>query len=99
MKNKDIYVDESPVASKFKLVLGAAKRSKQLNFMAKERGLPSNQVAQVRTQKIKPPTIALMEILEGKVIIQDKPEQEDTDTAAPDAVPSQESSEEAQVSS
>ncbi|MGA1796626.1 MAG: DNA-directed RNA polymerase subunit omega [bacterium] len=98
MKNKDICVGESPVASKFKLVLGAAKRSKQLNFMAKERGLPSNQVALVRTQKIKPPTIALLEILEGKVIVQDKPEKEE-DSTAPDAVTSQESSQEAQVSS
>lgn len=97
MKNRDLFVDESPVASKFKLVLGAAKRSKQLNFMAKERGLPPNQVAQVRTQKIKPPTIALMEILDGKVIIHDKPEKEDT--TAPDVIPSQESSQEAQVSS
>jgi len=98
MKNRHICVEESPVDSKFKLVLGAAKRSKQLNFMAKERGLPPNQVAKVRTQKIKPPTIALMEILEGRVCIVDKPEKEE-DTIASDAIPSQESSKEAQVSS
>jgi len=98
MKNRHICVADSPVASKFKLVLGAAMRSKQLNFMAKERGLPPNQVARVRTLKIKPPTIALIEILEGKVCVVDKPEKEE-DTTAPDAIPSQESSQEAQVSS
>jgi DNA-directed RNA polymerase omega subunit len=98
MKNRHICVAESPVSSKFKLVLGAAKRSKQLNFMAKERGLPPNQVAKVRTQKIKPPTIALMEILEGKVCVEDKPEKEE-EVITPDAVTSQESSQEAQVSS
>ncbi|MGA1840358.1 MAG: DNA-directed RNA polymerase subunit omega [bacterium] len=67
MKDKKIMVDRTSEASKFQLVLAAAKRSKQINFMAKERGLPPNQVATIKTKHIKPPTIALMEIVEGRV--------------------------------
>lgn len=68
MTDKKRLIDKSPTASKFQLVLAAAKRSKQINYMAKERGLPPNQVASIKTKNIKPPTIALMEILEGKVV-------------------------------
>jgi DNA-directed RNA polymerase omega subunit len=68
MKDKKIMIDQSPEASKFQLVLAAAKRSKQINYMAKERGLPPNQVASIRTKYIKPPTIALLEIMEGRVV-------------------------------
>jgi DNA-directed RNA polymerase omega subunit len=67
MSEKMIKIDRSSEASKFQLVLAAAKRSKQINFMAKERGLPPNQVASIKTKHIKPPTIALLEIMEGRV--------------------------------
>ena len=68
MTDKKKVIDKSPTASKFQLVLAAAKRSKQINYMAKERGLPPNQVSSIKTKYIKPPTIALMEIMEGKVV-------------------------------
>ncbi len=53
--------------SKFFFVMAAAKRSKQINRMAKERGLPPNQVASIKTGFLKAPTIAITEILEGKI--------------------------------
>lgn len=68
MKDKKIMADRASEASKFQLVLAAARRSKQINFMAKERGLPPNQVATLKTKHIKPPTIALAEIMEGRVV-------------------------------
>ena len=67
MKGKKALLGEAIKGSKFKLVLAAAKRSKQLNRMAKDRGLPANQVAFIKTALIKPPTIALMEIMGGKI--------------------------------
>jgi DNA-directed RNA polymerase omega subunit len=96
MKEKNIATDQSLDTSKFQLVLAAAKRSKQINRMAKERGLPPNQVASIKTKNIKPPTIALMEMKEGKVTTylnngKEKPQE-------PDAIPSEESSQEASIS-
>ena len=96
MKEKNISTDQSQDTSKFQLVLAAAKRSKQINRMAKERGLPPNQVVSIKTKNIKPPTIALMEMKEGKVVInlnngKEKPQE-------PDAIPSEESSQEASIS-
>jgi DNA-directed RNA polymerase omega subunit len=97
MKEKKILSEQSPNQSKFQLVLAAAKRSKQINYMAKERGLPANQVASIKTKHIKPPTIALMEILEGKIVNFHKNNKENSQ--ASDAIPeegaSQEASEEA----
>jgi DNA-directed RNA polymerase omega subunit len=80
MKDKKILIDQSPEASKFQLVLAAAKRSKQINYMAKERGLPPNQVASIKTKYIKPPTIALMEIMEGRVVNFSKNGEDSTNT-------------------
>ena len=78
MKEEKILSEQSPNQSKFQLVLAAAKRSKQINYMAKERGLPANQVASIKTKYIKPPTIALMEILEGKIVNFSKNNKEDS---------------------
>ena len=88
MKEKKILSEQSPNQSKFQLVLAAAKRSKQINYMAKERGLPANQVASIKTRYIKPPTIALMEILVGKVVNFYKNNKEDS--LASDAIPEEE---------
>ena len=88
MKEKKILSEQSPNQSKFQLVLAAAKRSKQINYMAKERGLPANQVASIKTRYIKPPTIALMEILEGKVVNFYKNNKEDS--LVSDAIPEEE---------
>ena len=95
MKDKQIFIDRSPEASKFQLVLAAAKRSKQINYMAKERGLPPNQVAGIKTKYIKPPTIALMEIIEGKVINYYKNDK--NTTKANNSIPTDEPSQEANV--
>lgn len=78
MKEEKILSEQSPNQSKFQLVLAAAKRSKQINYMAKERGLPANQVASIKTKYIKPPTIALMEILEGKIVNSSKNNKENS---------------------
>ncbi|MGA1790420.1 MAG: DNA-directed RNA polymerase subunit omega [bacterium] len=93
MKEKKILSEQSPNQSKFQLVLAAAKRSKQINYMAKERGLPANQVASIKTKYIKPPTIALMEILEGKIVNFSKDIKENSQ--ASDAIPEEEASPEA----
>lgn len=53
--------------SKFLFAMAAAKRSKQINRMAKERGLPPNQVASLKTKFIKSPTLSLVELLDGKI--------------------------------
>ena len=96
MKEKQIFIEQPPEASKFRLVLAAAKRSKQINYMAKERGLPPNQVASIKTKLIKPPTIALMEILEGKVVNYYKNDKKEINTTS--SISSEESSQEASVS-
>ncbi|MBN2373548.1 DNA-directed RNA polymerase subunit omega [bacterium] len=64
--------DQKTTDSVFQLVMAVAKRSKQLNRMSKERGLPPNQVASIKTRHIKPPTIALDEFMYGKIIISSK---------------------------
>ena len=96
MKEKSIATDQSLDTSKFQLVLAAAKRSKQINRMAKERGLPPNQVASIKTKNIKPPTIALLEMKEGKVVTYfnngtEKPQE-------PPIAPSEESPQEENIS-
>jgi len=93
MKEKKILSEQSPNQSKFQLVLAAAKRSKQINYMAKERGLPANQVASIKTKYIKPPTIALIEILEGKIVNFSKDNKENFQTS--DAIPEEGASPEA----
>lgn len=96
MKEKNMSTDQFLDTSKFQLVLAAARRSKQINRMAKERGLPPNQVASIKTKNIKPPTIALLEMKEGKVVTylnNGKEKQQE-----PDSNPSEESSEEASIS-
>jgi DNA-directed RNA polymerase omega subunit len=70
---RDKVLDGQTVkGSRFRLAMAAAKRSKQLNRMSKERGLPPNQVSASKTKNIKPPTIALVEIMEGKITYSNK---------------------------
>jgi len=66
MKNR-VLDGQQIKGSKFLFVMAAAKRSKQINRMAKERGLPPNQVSSIKTKGIKAPTIAITEILEGNI--------------------------------
>lgn len=79
--------------SKYLMVIGVAKRSKQLMREAKERGLRPNQVAVVRSKHIKPTTIALEEVRAGKVVfirLEEKEieiiEKTDDDLVLPDEV-------------
>ena len=68
MKEKRVLLGKNTDVSKFQLILAAAKRSKQINRMCKDRGLPPNQVATIKTDFIKPPTIAFKEVLNGKIV-------------------------------
>ena len=85
--------DQKTTDSIFQLVMAVAKRSKQLNRMSKERGLPPNQVAAIKTKHIKPPTIALDEVVQGKIIYSNEDNKEETKDS--DALLSEESSHEA----
>jgi len=66
-KSTDNKESNPQIISKFKLVIGAAKRSKQILQIAKKKGLTPNQVALVESKCIKPTSLAVAEFRADKV--------------------------------